>query len=177
MARDSSGRQRVAASTGAVSMVYQNPRRSLDPRRTVGRELRRVLRVLRGLDGAAADREAVSLLTAVHLAPAMLDRRPGELSGGELQRVAIARALAGNPEVLICDEITSSLDAVSADAVLTILEEQRAAGTSVLLISHDARTVRRMADRVLTMVDGRLLTDPPPAASDARSEAVANASA
>ena len=161
----------------AVSMVYQNPRRSLDPRRTVGRELRRVLRVLRGLDGAAADREAVSLLTAVHLAPAMLDRRPGELSGGELQRVAIARALAGNPEVLICDEITSSLDAVSADAVLTILEEQRAAGTSVLLISHDARTVRRMADRVLTMVDGRLLTDPPPAASDARSEAVANASA
>ncbi|MFE0748382.1 ATP-binding cassette domain-containing protein [Gordonia sp. NPDC058843] len=152
----STARRRRLDHRRSISMVYQNPRRSLDPRRTVGQELRRVLLVLRGLDGDAADREMASLLAAVHLGPEMLDRRPGELSGGQIQRVAIARALAGDPDVLICDEVTSSLDAASTDAVLTILEELRAAETSVLLISHDARTVRRMADRVLTMVDGRV---------------------
>lgn len=152
----STARDRSIDQRRAISMVYQNPRRSLDPRRTVGRELRRVIRVLRGLDGVAADREIASLLAAVHLGPEMLDRRPGELSGGQIQRVAIARALAGGPDVLICDEITSSLDEVAADAVLRILEELRATGTSMLLISHDARTVRRMADQVRTMIDGRV---------------------
>lgn len=151
---ETTARRRSLDQRRAISMVYQNPRRSLDPRRTVGRELRRVVLVLRGLDGAAADREIASLLAAVHLGPEILERRPGELSGGQIQRVAIARALAGGPEVMICDEITSSLDEVAADAVLTILEELRARGTSVLLISHDARAVRRIADRVLTMADG-----------------------
>lgn len=84
---------------------------------------------------------------------------PAELSGGEKQRVAIARALAKQPELLFADEPTSALDAANGQTVIDILHRiARAHGTTVLCVSHDPRVVRH-ADRVLTMEDGRILTD------------------
>lgn len=85
--------------------------------------------------------------------------RPAELSGGEKQRVAIARALAKEPELLFADEPTSALDAANGQIIIDILHTiARAHGTTVLCVSHDPRLVAH-ADRVLTMEDGRILSD------------------
>ena len=85
------------------------------------------------------------------------DRRPGELSGGEMQRVAIARALVANAPLILADEPTGNLDSANAAEVLDMLTEQvRRAGSALLLVTHDTAAAER-ADRVLTLSDGRLL--------------------
>jgi putative ABC transport system ATP-binding protein len=85
------------------------------------------------------------------------DRRPGELSGGEMQRVAIARALVANAPLILADEPTGNLDSANAAEVLDMLTEQvRRAGSALLLVTHDTAAARR-ADRVLTLSDGRLV--------------------
>lgn len=85
----------------------------------------------------------------------MLDRRPEELSGGELQRVGIARALVANPSAVLADEPTSNLDAASAEAVATILREIHREGTTVLVATHDPRLVA-LATTVIALEAGRL---------------------
>lgn len=82
---------------------------------------------------------------------------PYELSGGQRQRVAVARALANQPDILFADEPTASLDRAAAREVVRILDEYRAAGGTVMLVTHD-RDVLRSADRVLTMQDGALVS-------------------
>ncbi|MCZ4066368.1 ATP-binding cassette domain-containing protein [Microbacterium sp. H37-C3] len=85
------------------------------------------------------------------------DAYPSELSGGQRQRVGIARALVGRPEVLLCDEPTSSLDATTTDGVLALLREARDRfGTTVVVVTHDLAVVRRVCDRVALFEDGRL---------------------
>jgi putative ABC transport system ATP-binding protein len=85
--------------------------------------------------------------------------RPGNLSGGERQRVAIARALIGDPALLLCDEPTGNLDSGNTAAVLTLFDELRAGGTTLVVITHD-ETVSRRADRRVRIVDGRLCAVP-----------------
>ena len=101
-----------------VQLVFQDPFASLNPRRSVGNAIARPLRVLRGLKGAPAHAEVAELLERVRLRPQLADAYPGELSGGECQRVAIARGLAAAPDLLVCDEITSSLDVSVQASVL-----------------------------------------------------------
>jgi len=92
--------------------------------------------------------------------------RPGHLSGGERQRVAIARALIGNPALLLCDEPTGNLDSANTAAVLDLFDELKAAGTTLVVITHD-ETVSRRADRRVRITDGRLAPVPAaPAWSD-----------
>lgn len=82
-----------------------------------------------------------------------MDKRPDEFSGGEKARIAIARALALKPEILICDEITSSLDASLRSGMLSLLESIDA---SLIVISHDKMALEYISDRILYMEEGRL---------------------
>ncbi len=150
LARRAGGRTR--AQRGAIQFVFQNPARSLNPRRTVAAELRAPIRLF---DTAA---EPAELLERVGLAPRLLDRHTGRLSGGQQQRVAIARALAAGPRLLVCDEITASLDPGSRRGVLDLLQHLRdTTGLAVLFASHDVEVVAGLADRVAAVSDGGLV--------------------
>ncbi|NUS03713.1 MAG: ATP-binding cassette domain-containing protein, partial [Nonomuraea sp.] len=93
--------------------------------------------------------------------PGVARRRPGELSGGELQRAALARALLAEPDVLICDEITSGLDTLTQAVVLGHLRRlARARGLTLVVISHDPGVVATLADQVAVVAGGRLTGHP-----------------
>ena len=145
-----------------IQLIAQDASMSLNPRRTVGAALIRPLRRLHGLDRARAGAEAARLLTLVDLDPELATRYPQQLSGGQRQRVAIARALTARPDVLLCDEITASLDTrVQAD-VLALLNDLRARlGLAVVFITHDLGVLARVADRVLVLVDGEICEQGP----------------
>lgn len=140
-----------------LQMVFQNPQMSLNPYHTVGEALRRPLMTLAHLNRANADAEVARLLTAVSLRPDYATRFPDELSGGEKQRVAIARAFASNPDLVVCDEPISALDASVQSAVLNLLVRlQEEMGAAYLFISHDLAVVGYLADYVAVMYLGEL---------------------
>ncbi|MEW5834927.1 MAG: ABC transporter ATP-binding protein [Pseudomonadota bacterium] len=125
-----------------------------------------------GLSSRQARERAAQSLDEVGMTPRM-HLRPSELSGGEKQRVAIARALAKQPELLFADEPTSALDAANGQTIIDILHRiARTHGTTVLCVSHDPRLIRH-ADRVLSMEDGRILSDRRPAPPAATPEGTA----
>jgi peptide/nickel transport system ATP-binding protein len=135
-----------------IQVVPQHSAGSLNPRRTVGAAIARPLSLLHGLDRSAAREEAGRLLSSVGLSAHLADRYPAELSGGQCQRVTIARALAARPQLLICDEMTSSLDVRVQAAVLDLLDDLRERlSLAVLLITHDLGVTARAADHVLTL--------------------------
>jgi peptide/nickel transport system ATP-binding protein len=136
-------------------IIFQSPRDALNPRRTVRDAISWPMRELRDFGAAQADDETLQLLDRVHLPRRLADRFPLELSGGERQRVAIARALGAQPQLIICDEITSALDVSIQAAVLDLLAELRAElQLSLLFISHDLGVVASVADRVLVLEHG-----------------------
>ena len=90
----------------------------------------------------------------------LIERRPGELSGGQKQRVCIARALAAEPDLMICDEVTSSLDPLVADGILRLLQRIQAdMGLAFLFITHDLGLVRRVANRMTVMLEGEVVAE------------------
>jgi peptide/nickel transport system ATP-binding protein len=141
-----------------VQIVFQHPDASLNPRQRVGEILSRPM-ILYGDDDAAARRRRIGeLLGQVQLPPAFARRFPHQLSGGEKQRVAIARAFASRPKLVICDEITSSLDvSVQAAVIELLLALQRQHGTAYLFITHDLNLVRQIAHRIAVMYRGDLV--------------------
>jgi len=140
-----------------IQIVFQNPFESLNPRHRVRSSIERPLRVLRRLSRDDAEREVGELLERVRLPNRLRDRFPSELSGGERQRVAIARALAAQPDLLICDEVTSALDVSVQAAVLELLQQlARDLQLSMLLITHNLGVVACIADAVLVMDQGSL---------------------
>lgn len=150
-------RQRTLEQRRRIQMVFQNPREALNPRALVADQLARPGRLLRGLSRQAALNEARNLIEQVRLPARVLGRYPGELSGGERQRVGIARALAADPEVLICDEVTSALDVSVQAAVLELLQElQRETSLAMLFITHDLGVVASVGDEVLVLSEGRV---------------------
>ena len=117
--------------------------------------------VLFGIDAAGSDLDPQQVLASVGLGDKG-DRFPHELSGGEQQRVGIARALAtGNP-ILLCDEPTGELDFETGVQILQLLQEQTRNGRAVLVVTHN-REISRMADRVVELSSGRIVSDGPPA--------------
>ena len=145
-----------------IQIVFQNPNDSLNPRHLVGDAVARPAQVLRELSSREARAEVTRLLERVRLPARLSDRYPGELSGGERQRVAIARALAAEPDLIVCDEITSALDVSVQAAVLELLAELRAdLRLALLFITHDLGVVASVADRVLVLENGVVCDDGP----------------
>ena len=140
-----------------VQIVFQDPLSSLNPRQRIATILERPLAMFTELRGAALRERVQSLMRAMHLDPALLECYPRQLSGGQQQRVAIARAFAAEPDLIICDEITSALDvSVQAQVLDLLLELQRKTGTAYLFISHDLGVIRRMADRTVVLRHGEV---------------------
>ncbi len=141
-----------------IQMVFQDPLSSLNPRQRCGAAVMRPLQHFFGMSRAKARAEALALFARLGLDPALADRFPRQLSGGQQQRVAIARAFATRPDVLICDEITSALDAAVQVQVLDLLSRLQAeTGCAVLMITHDLAVLRRMCPRFLVLERGRIV--------------------
>lgn len=141
-----------------LQYVFQNPRLAFNPHHSVERLLRRPLDVFFQLDGAETRSRILELLELVELPARILRMRPGDLSGGESQRLALARALAAQPDVIICDEITSALDvSVQASIVGLLGQLQAMTASSYLFISHDLGLVRSIAHRTAVMEGGEIV--------------------
>jgi peptide/nickel transport system ATP-binding protein len=135
-----------------VQIIFQHPDSSLNPRQRVRDILSRPIALYGG------DQRVEALLEQVRLPASFADRFPHQLSGGEKQRVAIARAFASRPRLVICDEITSSLDvSVQAAVVELLVDLQRRNGTAYLFITHDLNLVRQLAHRIAVMYRGELV--------------------
>ena len=145
-----------------IQFVFQNPYDSLNPNRRIGDQIARAAVILRGLKRDAAARETAAILDQVRLPARLAERYPAELSGGERQRVAIARALIAQPEVLVCDEVTSALDVSVQAAVVDLLAElQRTLGLGLLFITHDLGVVASIANRVIVLSRGEVCESGP----------------
>jgi peptide/nickel transport system ATP-binding protein len=141
-----------------VQLVFQSADTALNSRHTVGAILTRVLRFFGRVPSEHTPARVEALLGMVNLPASYVQRRPGQLSGGEKQRVNLARALAADPDVLICDEITSALDTVVAAAIVELIETLRdRLNLAIVFISHDMATVGSLADEVMVLRHGRVV--------------------
>lgn len=145
-----------------LQMVFQDPHASLNPRRSVGKQLADALRRTRGVPASRRRDRIRELLDTVGIAHAAADRLPGEFSGGQRQRICIARALAADPTIIIADEPISSLDASAQAQIANLLVSlTRELGLGVLLISHDLAIVQHVADVVTVMYLGKIVEQAP----------------
>ncbi|AOE86538.1 ABC transporter ATP-binding protein [Pseudomonas sp. TCU-HL1] len=152
-------RRRSKEQLRRIQMIYQIPDTALNPRQSIADILGRPLAFYLGLKGKALRNRVAELLEMIELDPAkFMQRQPRELSGGQKQRICIARALAAEPELIICDEVTSALDQLVAEGILKLLDRvQRQLGVAYLFITHDVATVRAIADQVVVMQRGRVV--------------------
>ncbi|HEY0214250.1 MAG TPA: ABC transporter ATP-binding protein [Paenirhodobacter sp.] len=157
-----SDRQRRALRGGRIAMVLQDPKYSLDPVMTIGRQIAETLRTHSRVSASEARNRALDMLEAVQIRdPARVyDLYPHEVSGGMGQRAMIAMMLIAGPEMLIADEPTSALDVTVQLEVLSILDRLvRERGMGLIFISHDLRLVSSFCDRVLVMYAGRVVEE------------------
>lgn len=154
------GRRRPPSQRDRIQLIPQNPLSSLNPQRTVGQTLARARRRRGGsaIHSSQLASDVAGLLTAVDL-PSQLERRyPHELSGGQRQRVAIARALAAAPQVLVCDEVTSALDATTAHSIMRLISDAaKAHDIAVVAISHDIDLIKHYAMTAVVLDSGRII--------------------
>jgi oligopeptide/dipeptide ABC transporter ATP-binding protein len=145
-----------------IQMIFQNPQSALDPRLSIGRQIREPLDLHAIGERSGRDAEVARLMQAVALAPEMADRFPHQISGGQAQRVVIARALAMKPSLIVCDEPVSALD-VSVQATVTELLQklQESLDIAYLFISHDLRVVKKLSHRIAVMYLGQIVEEGP----------------
>ncbi len=144
-----------------LQMVFQDPTLSLNPRLSVRQTLSEPLKLHKIASGKAdLDAHLNRLMDQVNLDRSYLDRRPGQLSGGQRQRVGIARAIATEPDFIVLDEPTSSLDMSIRISIIELLRNlQREMGLSYLFISHDLSTVRYLCSRVIVLYLGTIVEE------------------
>ena len=158
------GTQRSDDDRRRIQYVFQNPYASLNPRRTVRQILEKAAKRFRHIHGVDVSATVASALEQVSLQRSVLENLPGRLSGGERQRVAVARALVCNPDVLICDEITSALDVSVQAAVIKMLSELRDdRGLALIFVTHNLALVRSIADEVFVVYQGKMIESGPTA--------------
>ena len=155
-------RDRPKGDLQQVQFVFQMADTALNPRQTIGDIIGRPLSFYHGLTGRARRERVLEILRQVELPVEFEGRFPAELSGGQKQRVNLARGLAANPEVLLCDEVTSALDSIVGANVITLLERLRKeTGVSFVFISHDLSTVSSFADEIVVLYAGRVVEQGP----------------
>jgi peptide/nickel transport system ATP-binding protein len=155
-------KERSSDTLRRIQMIYQMPDTALNPRQTVYEVIGRPIEFYRGLTGAKKEARIVELLKLIEMDESYVDRLPSELSGGQKQRICIARALAAEPELIICDEVTSALDQIVQEGILQLLMRlQRELNVSYLFITHDIATVRAISDEIVVMFQGRVVQQGP----------------
>lgn len=145
---------------GQMQMIFQDPRACLNPLMTVGESIADPLAIHQLAAAAAAKEVVIEMLERVELTPATdyYDRYPADLSGGQQQRVAIARALITHPQLVICDEPVSMLDASVQAQVLNLMAELKAEfNLTYLFITHDLWVARFFCDRIAVMNQGKIV--------------------
>jgi peptide/nickel transport system ATP-binding protein len=155
-AKGGAGRDRnfAASLPGRLQMIFQDPFSSLNPRLPAGVSVAEPLRA-RGVPAAGRRRQTLDMLDMVGLAPEFAGRFPHEFSGGQRQRLAIARALITRPDLVVCDEAVSALDASIRAQVLNLLMDMRERfRLTYIFVSHDLDVVGHMSDRVAVMYLG-----------------------
>ena len=141
-----------------IQMIYQMADTAMNPRQTVKDIIGRPLEFYLGLRGRRKEARVIELLEMIELDESFIDRLPGELSGGQKQRICIARALAAEPELIICDEVTSALDQIVQEGILKLLLRlQKELGVSYIFITHDIATVQAISDEIVVMLEGRVV--------------------
>jgi len=141
-----------------IQMIYQMADTAMNPRQTVGEIIGRPLEFYHDLKGKEKEKRVVELLEQIELDASFYDRLPSELSGGQKQRICIARALAAEPDVIICDEVTSALDQIVQEGILQLLMRlQEENGISYLFITHDIATVEAISDEIVVMFQGEVV--------------------
>ncbi|MBX5088369.1 ABC transporter ATP-binding protein [Rhizobium lentis] len=154
----STSRKPSNAMRARLQYVYQDPRASLDPGWTIRRSLHEPLVIHTKLPAADRETKVRELLASLELSPALLDRFPHEVSGGQQRRVGLARVLLLAPKIIIFDEPTAGLDVLVQAAVLKLLQDIRVEfDLTYILISHDIAVVRSLCTRVAVLRGGRLV--------------------
>ncbi|MBR4393825.1 MAG: ABC transporter ATP-binding protein [Oscillospiraceae bacterium] len=140
-----------------MQMIFQNAPASFHPRRTVADS---ITESVYSLQGRSATVDLPKLADLVGLPVELMERYPRQLSGGQCQRMAIARAMAVQPEILLCDEITSALDVSTQAQILRLMADIcRESHTSAIFVSHDLAVIRCLCDRVMIMRNGSLVEE------------------
>ena len=145
-----------------VQFVYQMADTALNSKQHINTIIGRPLEFYHGITGKENRNKVREMLEMVELPPEFADRFPTELSGGQKQRVNLARSLASNPDVMLCDEVTSALDSIVGSNVIKLLRGLRdKTGVSFVFISHDLSTVASFADRIVVLYAGRVVEQGP----------------
>ncbi|MDR1241419.1 MAG: ATP-binding cassette domain-containing protein [Deltaproteobacteria bacterium] len=159
----SADRRFRATLPGRIQMVFQDPYSSLNPRLRVGSSIGEAL-ACAGMPKSGRREKIVRLLEQVGLDEDCVNRFPHEFSGGQRQRMSLARALAPDPDIIVCDEPVSSLDASVQAQVLNLLKDnQDRLNLSYLFISHDLAVVNHMSDKIAVMYAGSIVEAGPAA--------------
>ena len=141
-----------------IQMIFQMPDTAINPRQTVEEIIGRPVEFYHGLKKNERKSRVIELLKMIELDENYLYRFPQELSGGQKQRICIARALAANPELIICDEVTSALDQIVQEEILKLLQKlQKELGVTYIFITHDIATVKAISDEIVVMYQGKVV--------------------
>jgi peptide/nickel transport system ATP-binding protein len=145
-----------------IQMIYQMADTAMNPKQTVAEIIGRPLEFYLGLRGKARDDRVIELLKMIELDESFMDRLPAEMSGGQKQRICIARALAAEPDVIICDEVTSALDQIVQEGILKLLLRlQKEFNITYMFITHDIATVQAISDEIVVMYQGKVVEQGP----------------
>jgi peptide/nickel transport system ATP-binding protein len=151
-------KQRSKDQLRRVQMIYQMPDVALNPQHTLLETIGRPVAFYFNRSRDEVRARAIELLRQMDLPESYITRKTSELSGGQKQRVSIARALAAEPDLIICDEVTSALDQLVGEEILRLLKTlQEDLGVAYLFITHDLGTVKRIANKVAVMLKGRVV--------------------